>query len=101
MAHGSPAAPAPARTRLALDALNFSLADVRDGLGPYLAVYLLTVQHWDEERIGVVMSMADAVYLLLPGPRWLYILLFAGVCLYMQVFLQYTRYVAVLKWLTL
>jgi NRAMP (natural resistance-associated macrophage protein)-like metal ion transporter len=46
-------------------------------------------------------AMADAVYLLLPGPRWLYILLFAGVCLYMQVFLQYTRYVAVLKWLTL
>ena len=28
-----------------LDALNFFLADVRDGLGPYLAIYLLAVQH--------------------------------------------------------
>ena len=41
-----------------LDALNFFLADVRDGLGPYLAIYLLTVQKWDEASIGVVMSVA-------------------------------------------
>jgi MFS family permease len=41
-----------------LDALNFFLADVRDGLGPYLAIYLLTVQHWDEAAIGAVMSVA-------------------------------------------
>jgi len=31
-----------------LDALNFFLADVRDGLGPYLAIYLLTEQKWNE-----------------------------------------------------
>nr|QIO37259.1 MFS transporter [Bradyrhizobium sp. 1(2017)] len=42
----------------ALDAANFFLADVRDGLGPYLAVYLLTEQHWNEARIGIVMSIA-------------------------------------------
>jgi MFS family permease len=42
----------------ALDALNFFLADVRDGLGPYLAIYLLTEQKWDQARIGVVMSVA-------------------------------------------
>lgn len=41
-----------------LDAINFFLADVRDGLGPYLAIYLLSVQNWDEARIGVVMSVA-------------------------------------------
>jgi MFS family permease len=41
-----------------LDALNFFLADVRDGLGPYLAIYLLTEQKWDEASIGVVMSIA-------------------------------------------
>lgn len=52
---------APDRARRAgraLDAANFFLADVRDGLGPYLAVYLLTEQHWDEARIGLVMSIA-------------------------------------------
>ena len=42
----------------ALDAANFFLADVRDGLGPYLAIYLLTEQKWDEASIGVVMSLA-------------------------------------------
>src|SRR2546422_10632358 len=45
--------------RRALDAANFFLADVRDGLGPYLAVYLLTEQKWDEASIGVVMSIAS------------------------------------------
>ena len=45
-------------------------------------------------------AMADALDLLLPGPRWLYVVLFAAVCAFMQLVLQYTRYVAVLKWLT-
>jgi len=49
---------AKSRAGRALDAANFFLADVRDGLGPYLAVYLLTEQHWDEARIGFVMSIA-------------------------------------------
>lgn len=46
-------------------------------------------------------AMADALDLLLPGPRWLYVVLFAAVCAFMQLVPQYTRYVAVLKWLTL
>jgi Mn2+/Fe2+ NRAMP family transporter len=46
-------------------------------------------------------AMADATHLLLGGPQLLYVLLFASVCTALQVFLQYTRYVAVLKWLTL
>ena len=41
-----------------LDALNFFLADVRDGLGPYLAIYLLTERKWDQASIGLVMSIA-------------------------------------------
>jgi MFS family permease len=45
------------RAGLALDAQNFFLADVRDGLGPYLAIYLLTVRGWDEAAIGLVMSI--------------------------------------------
>src|SRR5690348_3874894 len=46
------------RASFALDALNFFLADVRDGLGPYLAIYLLVEQKWDEASIGAVMSVA-------------------------------------------
>jgi MFS family permease len=51
-----------------LDALNFFLADVRDGLGPYLAIYLLTEQHWDEGKIGLVMSIAAIAGILAQTP---------------------------------
>lgn len=40
-----------------LDLLNFLLADVRDGLGPYLSIYLLLVHHWDQASIGFVMAV--------------------------------------------
>ena len=55
----------PART---LDALNFFLADVRDGLGPYLAIYLLAVRGpergWNEATVGLVLTIAGIVGLL-------------------------------------
>jgi predicted MFS family arabinose efflux permease len=57
-----------ARAGHALDAANFFLADVRDGLGPYLAVYLLTEQKWDEASIGVVMSIATIAGILAQTP---------------------------------
>lgn len=44
--------------RAALDWLNFLLANVKDGLGPFLAVYLLAGQHWEPGRIGIVMTIA-------------------------------------------
>lgn len=56
------------RAGRALDAANFFLADVRDGLGPYLAVYLLTEQHWDEARIGLVMSVATVAGIVAQTP---------------------------------
>jgi MFS family permease len=52
----------------ALDALNFFLADVRTGLGPYLAVYLLTLRHWNEAEIGLVMSIAGIAGILAQTP---------------------------------
>lgn len=55
-----------------LDALNFFLADVRDGLGPYLAIYLLAVrgpeQGWNEATIGLVMTIAGIVGLIAQTP---------------------------------
>jgi MFS family permease len=51
-----------------LDALNFFLADVQGGLGPYLAVYLLTVRQWNEARIGIVMSIAGVAGILAQTP---------------------------------
>lgn len=56
------------RNRLALDNLNFFLADVRDGLGPYLAIWLLVTQAWDASSIGVVMSVAGIATLVFQTP---------------------------------
>ena len=39
---------------LSLDAVNFLLADVRDALGPYLNVILLTQQHCSQSGTGFV-----------------------------------------------
>ena len=47
-------------------------------------------------------AMAEAGRLLWPKmPAWLYLAVFSVVCAAGQIFLKHTRYVAVLKWLTL
>jgi NRAMP (natural resistance-associated macrophage protein)-like metal ion transporter len=46
-------------------------------------------------------AMGDAVALLIGGPRLGYVIAFGIVCTLMEIFMQYTRYVSVLKWLTL
>jgi NRAMP (natural resistance-associated macrophage protein)-like metal ion transporter len=47
-------------------------------------------------------AMAEATSLLgVPAPRWTEIAFYAAVCLFAQVFFNYSRYVSVLKWLTL
>jgi MFS family permease len=56
------------RANNALDALNFFLADVRGGLGPYLAIYLLTVRNWNEAEIGIVMSISAIAGILTETP---------------------------------
>ncbi len=60
---------APTRT---LDALNFFLADVRDGLGPYLAIYLLAVRGpahgWNEATVGMILTIAGIVGLISQTP---------------------------------
>ena len=46
-------------------------------------------------------AMADAFKLLFGGPAFAYVLLFGITSVAAQIFLDYARYVAVLKWLTL
>ncbi len=45
----------------ALDWLNFLLADVRGGLGPYLNVFLLTEAGWSQAAIGATLSVSGLV----------------------------------------
>jgi len=53
------------RALLGLDALNFLIDDVRDGVGDYLATYLIAVrgpeQGWNEATVGLVMSISGMV----------------------------------------
>lgn len=56
------------RNARSLDWLNFFLADVRDGLGPYLAIYLLAVHKWEPASIGLVMSLTGISALLTQTP---------------------------------
>src|ERR1700761_5082115 len=60
--------PAAGANRAALDWLNFFLADVKDGLGPFLAIFLMSSQHWDAGRIGVVLTIAGVATVLARGP---------------------------------
>jgi MFS family permease len=46
------------RSLPSLDWLNFFLADVQMGIGPFLAIYLTATRHWDPARVGIVMSAA-------------------------------------------
>ena len=41
---------------------------MRDGLGPYLAIYLLTIQNWDPASIGIVMSIGGMAGILAQTP---------------------------------
>ena len=70
--------PAPsARSLRGLDALNVFLADVRDGLGPYLAIYLIAVrgpdQGWNEATTGLVMTIAGILGLAAQTPAGAFI----------------------------
>ncbi|MER8571608.1 Nramp family divalent metal transporter [Mesorhizobium sp. M1338] len=45
-------------------------------------------------------AMADALRLIVGGPQLLYVALFASISVVLQIFLKYSRYVSILKWLT-
>src|ERR1700722_16611817 len=51
----------------ALDWLNFFLADVQTGVGPFLAIYLAGYA-WDEERIGLALSVGGIAGILAQTP---------------------------------
>ena len=55
-----------------LDGLNLLMADVRDGVGPYLSVYLAGALHWPAGRIGAAMAASTLAAALCQIPAgWL------------------------------
>ena len=48
--------------------LNFFLADIRDGLGPYVAIYLVTTHGWDPQQVGVTLTVMSVTTLIAQTP---------------------------------
>jgi predicted MFS family arabinose efflux permease len=55
------------QTLRGLDWLNFLLADVQTGVGPFLAIYLAGYQ-WDEERVGLALTVGGIAGILTQTP---------------------------------
>jgi predicted MFS family arabinose efflux permease len=58
--------PSPGTLR-GLDWLNFLLADVQTGVGPFLAIYLASYK-WNEERVGLVLTIGGIAGILTQTP---------------------------------
>jgi len=59
----------PSRRSLrALDLLAFFLADVKGGVGPFLAVYLQASRHWDSASIGMALAVTAAAGVIAETP---------------------------------
>jgi MFS family permease len=55
-----------------LDWLNTFLADVRDGVGPFLAIYLSSTQHWAPAKIGLAIAVGTIATVVVQTPAgWL------------------------------
>lgn len=58
---------ASARTLRGLDWLNFILADVQTGVGPFLAIYLAG-HGWDEQRVGLALTVGGVAGIVAQTP---------------------------------
>jgi MFS family permease len=56
-----------ARTLRGLDWLNFFLADVQTGVGPFLAIYLAGYK-WNEQRVGLALTVGGIAGILTQTP---------------------------------
>ncbi len=56
------------RSLRGLDLINFSLADMRDGIGPFLGIFLLSSQHWNLRDIGIATSLATFAGVIVQTP---------------------------------
>ncbi len=59
--------PMPLRSLQALCLVNFFMADVRDGLGPFLGIFL-TEHHWKADDIGWIMTVGGLAGLVATMP---------------------------------
>ncbi len=68
---------------------------------PVMGLVVLAMLAANVVNIGADLgAMAAALRLVVGGPQWLYVALFAVGSLGLEVFIRYARYVSMLKWMT-
>ena len=96
------------RSLRGLDGINLLMADVRDGVGPYLSVFLKGGEHWDSGAIGVAVAASSIAAAVCQIPAGLLVdgtkakrlliaasgLMVAGGCLLIVLFPQFLAVVA-------
>lgn len=55
------------RSTRGLDVLNFALADVQTGVGPFLAVFL-AAHRWDEQQVGLALTVGGIAGIAMQTP---------------------------------
>ena len=62
----------PQQSLHALDWLNFFMADINTGIGPFVAIYLTATRHWNPASVGVVVSAQSIASVAAQAPAgWL------------------------------
>ncbi|QDL09181.1 MFS transporter [Brasilonema octagenarum UFV-E1] len=56
------------KSLISLDFLNLFLSDVRDGVGPYLAIFLKASENWHPADIGIAMSASTVATVIAQTP---------------------------------
>ncbi len=56
------------RSAVALDAINFLLADMRGAVGPFLVVFLVTRRHWSQSEVGLVTMVGGLLGIAMQTP---------------------------------
>jgi MFS family permease len=64
---------AKTRSLKGLDWVSLLMADVKDGVGVYLSVFLLTVRHWPADKIGLVIAAPGLIGILVQAPAGAFI----------------------------
>lgn len=52
----------------ALDWINFFMADVTTGVGPFLAIYLTATRHWNPASVGIVVATQSIASVIAQAP---------------------------------
>lgn len=64
----APGGPGPRASVRWLQALNFTIADVQNGMGPYVALFLQSAAQWNPAQIGAALAFGNVAQVIAQTP---------------------------------